>query len=121
MDERTQKAFDFASEITKQLLTLSTGIIALTITFLKDYVEKVPPGTKWLSGAAWIMYLFSIICGIWTLMALTGTLQPKPGSDSKASIWGSNVRIPSALQILTFLLGTILTVVFGVFAVQSMP
>jgi hypothetical protein len=37
-----EKAFDFAQGATKQLITLATGVIALTITFLTDAIETAP-------------------------------------------------------------------------------
>lgn len=39
IDERTKKAFDFYADSTKQLITLSTAIIALMITFAKDILK----------------------------------------------------------------------------------
>lgn len=117
MDERTQKAFDFAKETTKQLLTLSTGIIALTITFSKTFAENVPPQATIFLKLAWLAYLLSILFGIWTLMALTGTLEPKDKSKDIVSIWGGNVTVPAGLQVLTFLAGLVLIVVFGIKAI----
>lgn len=35
---QVEKAFDFAQEVTKQLITLATGVIALTITFLTEVI-----------------------------------------------------------------------------------
>jgi hypothetical protein len=40
MDADIGKAFDFAQEVTKQLITLAIGIIALTVTFLVDVLEN---------------------------------------------------------------------------------
>lgn len=114
MDDRSQKAFEFAQETTKQLLTLSTGIIALTITFSTDVLKQVPSEAKLFLVWAWLAYIVSTIFGIWTLMALTGTLEPKDKSKVPASIRGGNVTIPSTIQILSFLVGIILTVVFGI-------
>ena len=33
MDEREKKSFDFAGDVTKQLITLSIGILTLCIAF----------------------------------------------------------------------------------------
>ena len=42
-----QKAFDFAQEIIKQVITLSAGIITGTITFFKDFAgPDAPPGAR---------------------------------------------------------------------------
>jgi len=76
MEERVKKAFDFASESTKQLITLSTAILTLTITFSNDVFQSVDAWTKELLTYAWIIYLLSILFGILTLLALTGTLDP---------------------------------------------
>lgn len=115
MDEKTKTAFDFARDTTKQLLTLSTGIIALTITFSKHFVQPMPEeaDAKKFLVYAWCVYLSSILFGIWTMMALTGTLEAKDPSVH-VSIRGKNVIIPSILQIATFSIGTILTVIFGI-------
>ncbi|HXK39880.1 MAG TPA: hypothetical protein VJ837_03530 [Candidatus Paceibacterota bacterium] len=109
MEKPAPKSFDFAADLVKQLITLSTGVIALTITFAKDIVGSVGSSNGadsesilWLT-LAWIGFSLSIVFGIWALMALTGTLEPK-GSDTAApSIQGWNCRVPIGLQIFMFL------------------
>jgi ketosteroid isomerase-like protein len=81
--EPAKKAFDFASEATKQLLTLSTGIIAVTITFSKDILISVPFSAKVFLMTAWGAYVLSLVFGLFTLLALTGELQEKPAEDSE--------------------------------------
>jgi hypothetical protein len=71
MDDREKKAFDFAADLTKQLITLSTGIVTITLLLSKDFV-----GPRLLALAAWSFYLLSTVFGLWVLMALTGTLAP---------------------------------------------
>jgi hypothetical protein len=44
LDPQVRMAFEFASDLAKQLITLATGILALTITFTKDLVKHVPEG-----------------------------------------------------------------------------
>jgi hypothetical protein len=46
MTEREKRAFDFASDLTKQLITLSTSIVTVTFLFSKD-----SPGPKLLAVA----------------------------------------------------------------------
>jgi len=116
MDDRIKKAFDFASDSTKQLITLSTAIVTLTITFAHNILGDVNGNGKTLLSIAWIIYLISIICGVWTLLALTGTLEPIPGDKTPASIRGRNVTLPSILQILSFLIATGVIVLFGITA-----
>lgn len=114
MEDKTAKAFDFAQDTTKQLITLSTAIIAITITFSNDFVSGTPSGLEiGLIVASWVLYLLSIIFGIGTLMALTGTLEPKAEDDCDTSIRGENVTTPSLLQIGSFVLATLVVIIYG--------
>ena len=44
MDEREKKSFDFAGDVTKQLITLSIGILTLCIAFTVHH--RAPPLSK---------------------------------------------------------------------------
>jgi ketosteroid isomerase-like protein len=124
LTERVKKAFDFAAETTKQLITLSTGIIALTITFTKDLLKSVSPFSKWLLIASWCIYLLSIMAGLATLMALTASLEPKPEDvasppsspitsppeETPPSVRDQSVVGASMVQIFAFLVATFLIV-----------
>jgi hypothetical protein len=117
MDEQRKKAFDFASEATKQLITLATGVIALTVTFTHDLIVGVPLGATRLLMAAWVLELVSIGCGVWTLLGLTGELEPASAHRAAVpSIRRPNVTVPSVLQISCFVLATALVVAFGIWA-----
>ena len=113
ISDKLKKAFDFAQDTTKQLISLATGIIAITITFTKDILGNLPPGTKVYLGLSWLIFFLSIIFGVWALLAMTGSLEPKKGEKESISIRGSNVTLPSALQIISFLLGLALAIVYG--------
>jgi hypothetical protein len=116
MEEQVKKAFDFAADLVKQLISLATGIIALTITFSKDFLQSTSaPSARPFAMIAWSFFVMSILCGIWALMSLTGTLDQKCGSEPvPVTIRGANVVIPSALQILFFVGGLVMTIVFAV-------
>ncbi|GJL78273.1 MAG: hypothetical protein NPINA01_12620 [Nitrospinaceae bacterium] len=113
MQEQRKLAFDFARDTTKQLITLSTVIIAFTVTFSKDFLGTPDDFGRSLVVVSWISFLVSVIFGVWTLLALTGTLEPE-GEGNEASIRGKNVTLPSLLQIICFLVGLGFTVWFGV-------
>jgi hypothetical protein len=114
MDEREKKTFDLATELAKQLITLATGTIALTITFSKDFLHETSTHAKPWALVAWSALLISVVFGIWTIMALTGNLGRGP---KDANVYTVNVRIPAGLQILSFLVGLVLTVVFAAKAI----
>ena len=69
MDERDRLAFEFARDTTNQLLTLSTGVVALTITFASDFVGGVSPWVRVLAVLSWACLLLSILFGLLTLLA----------------------------------------------------
>jgi hypothetical protein len=116
MEEQTKLAFQFAADLAKQLMTLSTGVIALTVTFTKDLVDRAPRHAIYLLRLSWALYLTSLIFGVWVLMALTGSLAPVKASTVPTGI-GSNVRNPAMLQILTFLMASLFVIGFGISAV----
>jgi hypothetical protein len=99
------KAFDFCADTTKQLITLSTAIVALTITFMKDvFSGTVPEDAKYWLIRSWGVYLASVFFGLWTMYALTGMLARR--QERKPKLFNRSITLPSLLQIFTFLLAT---------------
>ena len=112
MAANIDKAFDFAQESTKQILTLSTAILTLTITFQRDIVGPAAAGDRWILTVAWIAYLVSIGFGLATLLNLAGNLE-KPTNDTP-SIYRPSIILFSVLQVLTFSVGMLFTLWFGI-------
>jgi hypothetical protein len=109
--ERTKKAFDFAADAAKQVLTLSTGIVALTITFQKDIGANVVGGPRILLGVTLVVYFLAVAFGVWSLHALTGSL----GSGNKrVSIYDPNIVLPAVLQLGAFVVATGMIVLFAI-------
>lgn len=100
-------SFDFASDVTKQLITLATGIIAVTITFMRFIVGEHPSSFE-LMYWSWGLFTFSIACGVLTLLGLTGA-----AGEGAPSIYLRRVTVPSGLQVLAFLAATVLAIIFG--------
>ena len=128
------KSFDFAESTSKQLITLSTAIVAFTITFGKDFFGGID--NEFALGVlitAWVLFVVSIICGVWTLMALTGSLdkainivKEKEGEQESenevvVSIYDSNIRWPEFLQILFFVLALSATIWYAIVLTNSVP
>jgi hypothetical protein len=116
-----ERAFDLVTEITKQVLTLSTGIIAITITFVKDFASHASPTAKDLLAWSWFIYAVSILFGMLTLMASAG-VQAKAtshgaGGSPPPSINASNIRLLGGIQLLAFFIAIVLTVIAGALAV----
>jgi hypothetical protein len=103
-----------AQALAQQLITLSTGILALTITFTKDTLKAAPRSRTWPLYFAWVSYLLCICFGVWALSTITGTLAPLPSSGVPPSLTiDSNIRLPAGLQVIAFIIGIILIVIFG--------
>lgn len=110
IDPQSMKAFEVAIDLSKQLITLATGVIALTVTFVKDIIVSVPrPAIPFLKSA-WLFFAFSILSGIWSLMAITGTLGR---GEAAGGIYQGNITSAFGLQILTFAFATIFVFIFG--------
>jgi hypothetical protein len=117
MTEAERKAFDFAQEATKQLLTLATAVFALTLTFIKDAVagEDAKNVLEWLH-AGWGFYIASIAFGVVTLMMLAGNLE-RPHRGQKPSIYGWNIVVFAIGQVGSFGCALVLTAIFGIKAI----
>ncbi len=110
----TTKGLDKAFETTKQIITLSTGIVAFTVTF----AEKFNVGTEGLQvplslKISWILYCASVFCAVWTLMAITGTLNKLDREDSQPETSASNITRPAGLMIFAFVGGLVTTIWAG--------
>lgn len=74
-DERIKKSYDFAADLSKQMITLSTAIITLCVAF----TDKVFTSETAQSNSCWLMwslgvFVLSISVGVFHLMGLTGQL-----------------------------------------------
>lgn len=74
-DERIKKSYDFAADLSKQMITLSTAIITLCVAF----TDKVFTSEAAQANFSWLMwslgvFVLSISVGVFHLMGLTGQL-----------------------------------------------
>lgn len=105
--------FNSANDLAKQLITLSTGILALSITFIKDILKGDGHLVKWPLVFSWLLYFLSIVFGIWTMMAITGSIFEAVSSSSPQAMYGTNIQRPATLQILAFLVATLSLIFYG--------
>jgi len=107
-----QNAITLAADLAKQILTLATGILALTITFYKDLDNR--SGPKKYRGfflCGWLAFLASVLLGLLTMGKLISlSLNPADPSIKNnldgASFW-------ALLQWLSFSIGVFLIVTYG--------
>lgn len=112
------KSFDMVSDLVKQLITLSTGIVALTVTFLKDVVRNEPAGAARYLRWAWTLYVLSMLSGILALMAVAGTMGR---GLTEGGIYQANISRWVGFQIGSFMLATVFVVVHARMALRASP
>jgi hypothetical protein len=118
--EIAKMGFLSAQQLAQQLITLSTGILALTITFTKDIVKATPKSPMWLLKLAWISFLSCIIFGVGAMSALTGGLVPLSSSGNKPSLTiAPNARVLAGFQDAAFLIGIVLVIIYGVMSLRK--
>lgn len=115
-NQRVTKSFDFAADVTKQLIALSTAIISLCVAFTdKIFSSYAAQSHSTTLLIALCCFVVSIVLGIFTLMALAGHLG-KPTSDgsttNQSPIYEGNVRFFSIGQMLTFVIAIIIAMVY---------
>jgi len=105
----TDLAFQFAREVSTQLITIASALIGISVTFIKDFT---PSGKAWLR-TSWLLYILSILFGVITLMALTGTLESLATSGAPFKSFSFSTRWAAGVQIIAFLTATVCLVIFG--------
>jgi hypothetical protein len=105
------KSFDYAQDVTKQLITLATAIITITITLLGGIFKDAPSNARTVLVVAWGLYAVSVLAGIATLLNLTGNLPSL--EEGGAGIYGGSVRLCSIVQIALVGLALGGTIYFG--------
>lgn len=115
------KSFDFVGDATKQLITVATGIITVTVIFSKDLTTT----SRWFALLVWFCFLVSVFFGVLALNNMAGVLdglakgeKPKPGEE-EAGIYAGNTKVLSIVQIVAFVVGLLLLFPFGFFAAKG--
>lgn len=117
MTDWSERAFDLVVEITKQVLTLSTGVVALSVTFLTDVASDASGAARLVLGSSWVVFIVAVVLGMMTLMAAAGIQRDADADGAPTpSIDARNLRLLGAAQLLTFAFGLILLLAAGVMA-----
>ncbi|MGJ3258449.1 MAG: hypothetical protein ACFE0S_02505 [Rhodospirillales bacterium] len=117
MDTQTSKSFDFANELTKQVMALSAAIIALSATFFEKIAGSSSEFIIFIY-LSWALFILSIFLGFLCLGALTSALHDQKGPVREPTIWCAPVLSLSILQQLAFIAAMIC---FVVYAAVSLP
>lgn len=115
-DPQILKSFDLVIDLVKQLMAMSTGIIALTISFHKDVFRAPSSKSSDFLKASWLMYAASLLCSILALMAISGAFGRGLAKDG---IYQGTITLWVGIQIITFLAATIFVIISGWLALNG--
>lgn len=150
-DDRIKKSYDFAADLSKQMITLSTAIITLCVAF----TDKVFTSDAAQANSIWLMwslgfFVVSISVGVFHLMGLTGQLgkeetqqETKPQTSvatqvetenrvggvrdgatenkNDVTIYSPTNRITSFIQVVFFVVGLALALLYLGKSIPSAP
>ena len=109
IEQQMVTAYEFAGALSRDLITLATGTLAISITFAKDLLNSPAKWLRRAMAASWVFFIVSVVAGIVAHMALTGSLV---GSEPVTDI--SDIAMSATqTQILTFALATFLFAISG--------
>lgn len=104
-------AVDTMVEVAKQLITLASGFIVLSVSLLDVMVPDSSSGPKcfFLMMGAWVLLLFSILSGLLALGAVASTAQEK----QLYNVDDPTTRSCLCAQQVLFVLAFVLFVIFA--------
>jgi hypothetical protein len=115
-----------ATDIAKQVITLSTGSVAFTVTFLEKFTIRPAgqPATIPLSlYVAWVLFGITIFFAMLNLMGITGSLESidrkangwtmRPNQQAAADGGTAHLRWPAILMLLSFLFAIVAMIASG--------
>ncbi|NQY43864.1 MAG: hypothetical protein HRT87_11035 [Legionellales bacterium] len=104
-----EKSFDYASQSIKQIITLSTAVLASSVMFSEKLSDEKVTTLLYLKFG-WCFLLISILFGMFALFGLTSELI-KDHCNDLPSIKSPIVRYPALLQASFFIFS--LAALFG--------
>jgi protein-S-isoprenylcysteine O-methyltransferase Ste14 len=119
----TSDELDVTQASITQVLTLATGVLALSLTFSGQFTKSVPPSQRWPLYASWACFSFTVLFSVWCFLAVTGVKhrgEVPDGTPNRLSghaaqcSGGWGVRAPWLLQLGSFVLGFAFIVAFAV-------
>jgi hypothetical protein len=114
--EAMKLAVGLAKDLSVQLLTLSSALIGLTVVLSKDVMRVHTRREMLLVFSVLGGFLLSIVCGLYALMRLTGSLAPV-GQPAKLTL--DAARGGAVWQIGAFGVTTALFTVYSCIAIVT--
>ncbi|WP_175635981.1 hypothetical protein [Pedobacter ghigonis] len=109
-----EKSFDYANEALKLILTLATGVLAFTLTFMKDMIGEEPIQYSFCLYLSWFLMVSCIAFCLWGIFAIIGTANNigANATSSTDSVYSKNITFPAVSAIMLFVLGMVFMIIF---------
>jgi hypothetical protein len=104
-----EKAVDVALEIAKQIISISTAILALTGVFFEK-LDGMTSYQRTLLATTWYVFFLAVLLGLVAFMISAGALAGKTGL---AVVRRWDLRLVSALQIVAFFAAVLMMLIFA--------
>jgi hypothetical protein len=98
--DKVKSAIDLVEKVTKQIITLSSGIIVILVTVMGYYFEYLnyqPNQWIWVTLVAGIFLIFSIVLGIFVYGALISSIH-KSEKLQDANVYSETITAFAILQ-----------------------
>ena len=102
-----------AAAATKQIVTLASGFIGLTVTFAEKFKGKDEIVVLWTMKGSWICFGVAIAFGVWALLAITGVANKAALDAAVPNADETSIRIPAIVMVLAFVVGMVMVIWTG--------
>lgn len=115
------------ADIAKQIIALSTGAVAFTVTFIEKFTHADSGNAfrlPWGLYVCWGLFGVSIILAMWYLMAVTGSIE---AIDRKVNGWAltqaqqqsangdtGNLKLPGVAMVVVFVAAVLAMIIVGI-------
>lgn len=118
--KRVELQVDLVEKVTKQIITLSSGIIVVLVTILGYYLENFsnqPISWPWTIFYASICFLISIFLGLIVYGSLIGSIHERNKLED-VDIYNTPLKYLAICQWITFAIG-ILFLIISLYQISS--
>jgi hypothetical protein len=114
---------DSSRDLIKQMISLSTIILGITLTFWKETPAEIPQRWRWTLPAAWLLFFISVVAGVIAFMLHTGSLYDAIHHpeiiQKRGKLMDPLVQVSAGIMQIAFVLGTLLVMNYGRLAFRA--
>jgi hypothetical protein len=109
VDDKTKSQIEAAADAVKTVVTLSSGVLTITLTFASTLAAGADPGWQAALRWSWLLLGVAVAAGIWFLLARTGIIYAGKATD----VFDWRLRLPWLIQLAAFIAAVVIFALFG--------